>query len=358
MEMIDWVTCKIPFFFKGSLNDGQVINFTKDGEIKYLIDKKLNVEGSYSSNIQIRTEELDENANTVEIFLSGNPVKFLQGHNFFGTSDLLNLMYELILDLSCKLGAPQPENTLKQIRDGFYTITKIDINRMYSLINRAEVTSFLTFMASNSRTRSQSAVMKIEKIKGSIHKSPTVYLNKTSKRWSVKLYGKGQEAELSRNRKSGGFICPPELKKWLDDKIRIELTLHSNELKETGLDSASEWRNIEESDVFTNYVKRIQMASQKKIDNISDKIKSSSVRSTYTHWLNGVDTQKLLARNTFYRHRRALLEYDIDISILNLVKEETPSNVVPLCKILELKPAEFPHWVSGTEFLFEPRKVC
>jgi II/X family phage/plasmid replication protein len=66
----------------------------------------------------------------------------------------------------------------------------------------------------------------------------------------------------------------------------------------------------------------------------------------------------MLARNTFYRHRRALLEHDIDISILNTKDNQNISKIVPLCKVLELKPAEFPHWVSGTEFLFEPRKVC
>jgi II/X family phage/plasmid replication protein len=172
------------------------------------------------------------------------------------------------------------------------------------------------------------------------------------------MYSKGQEINLPRNKKLGLLIMPPELLKWADDKIRIELTLKSNELRETGLHLASEWRNIDELDIFTDYVERIQMASQKKIDNLSFKIKSGSVRSTYILWLNGEDPRHILSKPTFYRHRKTLLEHDIDISILNTKEQQDTSKIVPLCKVLELKPAEFPHWVSGTEFLFEPRKIC
>jgi II/X family phage/plasmid replication protein len=246
------------------------------------------------------------------------------------------------------LGGIQPKNSLEQVRAGFYTLSRIDINRMYSLSNRAEVLSFINVLASNSRTKSQSSVMK----------GQTVYFNKESKRWSIKMYSKGQEINLSRNKKLGMIIMPPELLKWADDKIRIELTLKSNELRETGLHLASEWRNIEELDIFTDYVERIQMASQNKIESLSSKIGLAPVRSTYIHWLNGEDPRLLLSRPTFYRHRKALLEHDVDISILNIKDSQETSKIVPLCKVLELKPAEFPHWVAGTEFLFEPRKFC
>jgi II/X family phage/plasmid replication protein len=75
-------------------------------------------------------------------------------------------------------------------------------------------------------------------------------------------------------------------------------------------------------------------------------------------WFDGHDQRLILSKPTFYRHRKALLEYDIDISILNTKNQQETAKIIPLCKVLELKPAEFPHWVSGTEFLFEPRKVC
>jgi II/X family phage/plasmid replication protein len=348
MEMIDWVTGQVPFFCTGKLNDGEFAKFTKDGELEYCVGTRLPVVGSHDSKIHIRSTDYDEHGNTIQIELSGNPVKYLQGHNLFGSSDLLNLMYETILNISDKLGVIQPKKVLEQIKSGYYTISRIDINRMFSLSNRAEVLSFINVMASNSRTKAQATVLK----------GQTVYFNKESKRWSIKMYSKGQEINLPRNKKPGMIIMPPELLLWADDKIRIELTLKSNELRENGLHLASEWRNIEELDIFTDYVERIQMASQTKIENLSSKIELASVRSTYIHWLNGEDPRLLLSRPTFYRHRKALLEHDVDISILNTKTTEETAKIVPLCKVLELKPAEFPHWVSGTEFLFEPRKVC
>ena len=348
MEMIDWVTCKIPFFYAGSLHNGEVISLTKDGEIEYSLCKRLPVVGSHDSRIMIRSIDFDADGNTTEIELSGNPVKFLQGHNLFGSSDLLNLMYETILKISYNLGATQPSNVLRQIQDGFYTVSRVDINRMFSLKNRAQVLSFINVMASNSRTKAHSSVMK----------GQTVYLNHDSKRWSIKLYSKGQEISLPRNNKQGGFIMPPELISWADNKIRIELTLKSKELIQTGLNLASKWRMMEELHIFTDYADRIQMASQKKIDNLNDTIKLASVRCTYQLWLDGNDPRLMLNTRTFYRHRKTLLEHGVDISILNTKEIQNTANVVPICKVLELKPAEFPHWVSGTEFLFEPRKLC
>lgn len=348
MEMIDWVTCKIPFFYKGSLDAGQIISITKDGELEYSIGRRLPILGSYDSKLHIRTNDTDSCGNTIEIELSGNPVKFLQGHNLFGSSNLLNLVYETVLKMDAYLGSSQPKNVLEQLKCGFYTVSRVDINRMYSLRNRAEVLAFINVLANNSRTKARAPIMK----------GQTVYFNKDSKRWSVKMYSKGQEINLPRNKKLDSLILPPDLIDWADNKVRIELTLKSNELRERGLHLASEWRNINELDIFTDYVERIQMAKQSKVDNLVLTIKSRPVAATYQLWLDGNDPRLILPKNTYYRHRRALLEHDIDISILNTKEQQEVTNIVPLCKVLELKPAEFPHWVSGTEFLFEPRKVC
>ena len=55
---------------------------------EYEICNRLSVKGSHDSNITIRSHT----DNTIEI--SGNPAKFLQGHNVFGTNDLKYLCCE------------------------------------------------------------------------------------------------------------------------------------------------------------------------------------------------------------------------------------------------------------------------
>lgn len=351
MVMIDWVTAKIPFFYRGIISDGEVVSVTRDGEVEYAVRKRLSVRGSHDGAITLRTAEVDADGNTVIAELSGNPVKFLQGHNLFGSDDLLNLVAETVLRVAEILEAPQPDHAFKMVRCGAYTLSRVDINRMFALGSRAEVLAYLYAMSTNTRTRSQ----------GPVTKGSTVYLNKDSRRWTFKFYSKGQEVSLKRNRKQGTLDLPANLKEWADIMLRSELTLKSNELRELHLHVAANWHTMETLDLFADYAERIEMAAQKPITDLSElmqKVNPKAAVSSYQLWADGHDVRQLVSRPTFYRHRAALLEHGIDISMPPPPRDEKPSNVVPLCKTLELKPATLPHWVSGTEYLFEPRKLC
>lgn len=343
--MIDWVTAKIPFHAPGRLHDGQVMSFDRNGEIKYSVDTRLPVEGSHSEQISVRTAGIDHNGDTCLIEFSGNPSKFLQGHNIFGPSDLLNLVSEAVLMVSDILGLPQPENVREQVQKGFYTLSRVDLNEMYLLRDRAEVLAWLYTAGQTSRTRSQ----------GAITKGTTVYWNKTSKRWSVKAYSKGQELALRRNNE---HLLPESLRAYADTALRIELTLKGDELREIGLRTAANWRTIEESDLFHDYVGRIQMSEQKPTGELFLQIKSRPAAATYQMWLEGHDLRQILPRPTFYRHRNLLLPHGIDISIPHVREEQRPSNVVPLKSVLQMRVAEIPDWAHGTPYLFEPRKFA
>jgi II/X family phage/plasmid replication protein len=61
----------------------------------------------------------------------------------------------------------------------------------------------------------------------------------------------------------------------------------------------------------------------------------------------------ILPRKTFYRYRKQLQEHGIDIAVRQ--PHEDRSNVVPLMRVLEAKPAPIPDWAYGTHLLFEPR---
>ena len=351
MVMIDWITAKIPFFYPGIISDGEVVSVTRDGEVEYAVIKRLSVRGSYDGAITLRTVEVDADGNTILAELSGNPVKFLQGHNLFGSDDLLNLVAETVLRVSEILEAPQPDHVFKMVRMGDYTLSRVDINRMFALGSRAEVLAYLYTMSTSTRTRSQ----------GPVTKGHTVYLNKDSRRWTFKFYSKGQEAALKRNRKQGTLDLPENLKEWVDSMLRAELTLKSNELRELSLHAAFNWRAVEAFDLFAHYAERIEMSAQKPISDLSElmqKLNPKAAVSSYQLWADGHDVRQMLPKNTFYRHRRALLEHGIDISMPAPSRDEKQPEAVPLCKTLELKPATLPHWVPGTEYLFEPRKLC
>lgn len=344
--MIDWLSVKFLFWSDECLNGGNVISTTPDGEIEYTLDKHLKVDGSHDSRLLIRTEparlpELPQLKNIWVLSVSGNPVKWFQGHNIFGTSDLCNLVYELFDSLAKKFGKEQPEFIRDGIREGQYTISRIDINGMFELGSRLDVLSWLSALERTARTRHGTAVAK----------GNTVYFGKNSERWSIKFYSKGQEIE---SHKLPAPLQLTSLPDFANNKLRAELTLRSKELVKLGLNVGSSWFNIDIWEVYKEYLGRVEMSEQKPIDDITLKL-PRHLGLTYLSWKEGYCLKTTLPKNTFYRHRRELLEFGIDISIPN-AKEPT-SNVVPLNRVIEMRPCGIPDWAFGTELLFEPRKL-
>ena len=91
--------------------------------------------GSHDSSISIRS--LTEN--TIEI--SGNPAKWLQGHNLFGSNDLRLLMWVFFNRLIefYDIGLNPTIQDLERIKEGRYTVSRVDINETWLLKNRADV---------------------------------------------------------------------------------------------------------------------------------------------------------------------------------------------------------------------------
>ena len=65
----------------------------------------------------------------------------------------------------------------------------------------------------------------------------------------------------------------------------------------------------------------------------------------------------MFPRNTFYRHRTALLKCGIDISVKQERQEVKNSNVVPLRVVLVGQPAIVPDWAMNTPLYFEPETI-
>lgn len=340
---IDWITAKVPFFVSGKLNGGNIINTTPDGEVEYTIDKRLPVPGSYESNLSVRTCDVLPSGDTYLIEISGNPVKWFQGHNIFGTDDLVNLLYETVLKLSTVLKLPQPPQILSSLRKGTFTLSRVDITAMYSLPTRSDVYSWLNHAEKTCRTRSGTA----------LSKGTTVYMNKTSQRWNVVMYSKGQEIEKHTLPKelSGG-----SLENYADNKLRVELRLKQKELAKIGLNIGSSWITLDVWPLFKEYVGRIDMTEssirESEIFNIP-----KHARMTYELWSLGRDVRQFIGKTKFYKDRKALLELGIDISVPKPITSENV-NVVPLKRVLELTPAGIPEWAQGTNLSFEPRKLC
>ena len=92
--MLDWFSGTIGYS-SDHIKTNKIIELSPSGEIMWQKDSHMQVEGSYSAKLQIAkqppTIEMQDIASNQRLMcarlalrLSGNPVKFLQGHNVFG----------------------------------------------------------------------------------------------------------------------------------------------------------------------------------------------------------------------------------------------------------------------------------
>lgn len=328
--MIDWVSAILPCKHDTSrLLDGFVMSFDALGEQQWVCNKTLSVEGSYSSKIQIKSVPHTTN----QIYISGNPTKFLQGHNLFGLNDLVRLMgdfFDALIEQD--IGLQPTGDQYDAIQTGNYSLTRVDVNESWHLKDRLEVLAFI-------RALGQTANMKR---RGTFQYSgDTAYIGKNSRRWSAKCYSKGTEI-LAKGHRLPTELNTPEMVEYANKSLRLELVLRQLELKRRGLDTASNWsedtaRMLLQSMVLDN----LELSDNMTLPDDILHTLPNKLRSTYVLWKDGEDLRQTLSKPTFYRHRIQLLEFGIDISI---AQESKRNNIVPMIRYLEAEPVGVPSW--------------
>lgn len=326
--MIDWITAEIRC--NNKLDTGCLAKINPKGEVDWVSCSWLPVTGSYESNIMIKP------LSDTRIVISGNPAKFLQGHNLFGTNDLVYLFnnaFSVIHELLADDGLTPTASQLDDIENGKYHLTRVDINETWHLSNADEVRAWI---------RAAGEKMNMPYRGKGVFSGDTLYWGKGSKYWFLKCYHKGDEI----NRKKSNF--PSELKTaemldYANKSLRLELVLCSKFLRSTCLNNAYFWQEKTARMLLLEYIKKFEMSDNFMIsDDVLAKL-PTKLKSYYFMWLHGEDVRKHVSKTTFYRIRKQLKEYGIDIALLR-DKEREVNNVIPLVKYLEAKPVGIPDW--------------
>lgn len=326
--MIDWVTAILPCKHDPSkLISGMVMSFDSLGNPEWTVNKKLSVEGSYSSKIQIKSHTDNQ------IWISGNPTKFLQGHNIFGSNDLVHIM-GLFFDALLKfdnLGLSPDPFQYAAIKDGHYALSRVDVNESWHLDNIKDVLAWIRALGTTAYMKHRGAGQ---------FSGDTAYFGKTSRRWSLKCYSKGNEIAV-RGHGLHPDLQIPELIQYANKSLRIEAVIRQLELKRIGLDVASNWDIDTAEELLLNYIQNLEMSDVYMLkDDVLDTL-PTRLRMVYQSWMNGDDLKQIMTKPTFYRVRKQLEKYGIDIATPS-PKEKT--NVIPLIRVLEAKPVGIPDW--------------
>lgn len=330
--VIDWITVEVPLFHS-PVDSGRIFKVLPGGEIDWNSPCRASVEGSYRSSIQVKSIGGDGAGQATALWISGNPSKFLQGHNVFGSEDILSLVYDTFVEVCRSLDISPTNSELAIAKRGNYRLKTIDICRSFELPTRGDCLAWLRAMEYKSTTRHGRPLMK----------GGTLYFGSGTARWKFKFYSKGDELDSKKK----GHKLPSELlntpiKDFAENLLRIELTLMSKELRALGVETVMQMQQDFIDKIYQDYLGRIKMSEQISLSTTRQNELPRKLQSTYLHWNNGVDLRSILPKATFYRHRRDLLVHGIDI----MLRKETAdrSNVIPLIRVLEATPVGVPEW--------------
>jgi II/X family phage/plasmid replication protein len=178
----------------------------------------------------------------------------------------------------------------------------------------------------------------------------TLYVGKNSRNWAFKVYPKFREVTSRKksHRLPEGIPWHSELLDYARGTVRAELRLYSMELKRQGLHLGSAWLKTEAHAVWERYMSKIELLGNKPLQDGQIERLPAHLRATYAVWAAGLDVSRIVQRRTFFRHRKALKAWDIDIAV---PRNLTPSNVVPLLRVIEARPKGIPSWAYNTPLL-------
>jgi II/X family phage/plasmid replication protein len=336
--MIDWVTAIIPWHHDKKLSDGAVTSVNSDGEIQWRTEKKKQIRGSYESNLNIKS------ISDTEILLDGNPAKWLQGHNMFGSDDLIGLVDSVMHKLADILDLKPTEYDLTSWSKGLYQLKRVDCTAMWELPRRHDVRAWLRAAEMQSKSRHGRPVTT----------GGTLYFGKTSRRWSVKFYSKGDEVSARGHKLPYEIEQRDNLMEWADNKLRGELTLRSIQLKDKQLSVAAQWNESTPIEQLISYIGTLNMSEQFSITPLDLDGLPARLVAAYELWKQGADLRAMYPRATFYRYRSDFLKMGIDIAIRQPSK---PENVIPLVRVLKPESiVQVPNWAVGTSLYFDPKK--
>lgn len=284
------------------------------------------------------------------IWVSGSP-KPLQRHNLFGTESPLELAALLARSALQALDHAVDVFTFNRWLSGRdVKLTRIDITQMLDTGNERNAQGWIAAASEQISVKHRG--------RGACT-GDTIYIGKRSKRWALKLYCKFPEiTSMSKKHKLPDDIEQREaLLEYATGTVRSELVLQSMQLKETGLQDGLTWatRPINSFDIWSEYMKKVELSGNVRLHTSVVESMPNWLRGTYALWLAGHNIPKMLIgktngkeqRATYYRHRKALRAYGIDVS----KPKVEGNNVVPILRVIEARPKAIPSWAINTTLL-------
>ncbi len=340
--MIDWISLVLDLPHE-SIKTGRILSIDEDGTLEYERPKAQLFEGSFESKMVFRSQgELDRAGRSTELFISGNPSKFLQGHNVFGDDHLVDLLRGVLIKVH-RAGGIQFDlfEALCAIDSGI--VSRIDLTESIQFSNRNLCRAYIRQISLLAHTRS-----------GRPHQTKwTLHFQAKSRRWNAVIYSKGDE--MGKHSLPESFLHSDYVKGQADALVRVEIRIKTLELIRLGCRHVYDLTQAKIEALYNEYVGRLNMAESVQLTNEAIKKLSPSIQATYLKWKAGIDVLGELTTPTFYRHRSKILNLGVDISVP--YEKENHFDVMPLKQVLRGKRYEIPDEAFEKELVYQPEPL-
>ena len=325
--MIDWLTLSGPW--SGPVLDGgRVQRIGPDGEVESDAPRARRVEGSHDSAVRVRAR------GDGALWLDGNPAKFLTGQNVVGSDDLRALAAALFLAVCDRLELEPTRNDAELWGLGLVDVSRVDVTYSRRLRSRADVLATIRAIEAGSTLQFRG--------RGTLTGGSTVYFGKHSRRWSLKAYSKGQELAAGKGHGLAPALLASDpgqrLAEYADALLRLEVTFRALELKRLKLDRVRSWSPVGARKLHHSILRRLTMPKALPAGDDLAHL-PARLRAIAAAHLAGVDTRTLVSTRTWYRHRKALQPFGIDLATNPPKAAEPRSNVVPFVRYVDITPA-------------------
>jgi hypothetical protein len=336
--MLDWFSGYVGYD-ASRLTLGRFFEVDKHGEVIRQMPRWETAEGSWKSGVQVTRGQATDHMLKVGrdrhgflcsddvLRVSGNPVKFLQGHNVAGpsVSDLGPVLQAMVRAFSEGL---RPPNADEPMLPSVHR-SRIDITTAIDLGSHQRVHDWLRLAASSTRSRHGRAL----DAKG------TVYWGQGSRRWTMKAYCKHCELQVHQ---PAAVELIPDLLEWTRTHLRLELQLRRPELVDRGsLSEALIWE----------YMAKIEVGAMQTSEMAAESL-SPRLKATLQLWYNGHALESFFPRRTLYRYRKQILD-GTGVDILLPRVEQKPDAQLTLLSLDELQALEVrsvPSRIQGSLF--------
>jgi hypothetical protein len=309
------------------VNSGRVFAVDQDGEVQWDVGQKVVHKGSYETSLRISSD-----GNRVS--LEGNIGRFNRGDNVFGYSvrDCVALANRVLADFGLPPFVdtkPMPLNGRDFSDEGFQAtgavVTRIDLTKNWGAGSPGNASQVIRHMQG----------FKSGRFEPKQYHSCGVSWGEGSKFWYAKVYDKA--SDYLRHYGTGSEFHNPILYDFIlsSGVVRHEITLKSRYLKQKNLWRFSLWVDGMEEKVYALFSDPIDATVH--VDEYLEIEGQAGLVAVA--WRDGADLKKRFSKATFYRYRKQLLQYGIDIAI--------PANVGRIktrVEVITLSPLSPPAW--------------